>query len=151
MPVQFRAIDRRRNPREILASFERRTDEFKRRVLSKAAESIVAFSPVDTGTYIMEHDITSGGRQRGLASVSSHGRPRGQEKSDFDGAALSKLLAAVEALPTGFSDVMLANYAAHAPQVEYLGWGSTGPYYVYTETRARMAQFIVDTEMELRF
>lgn len=151
MPVQFRAIDRRRNPRDLFKQFEESADRMKRAVLSKAANAIVAFSPVDTGTYIMAHSIQAGGRQRRVAGVSSADKERGQSKEQFVGPALAQLEADIDNLPAGFTDVMLINAANHAPLVEYLGWENTEAYYVYTETRARMPQFIEEAARETGF
>lgn len=149
--VQYRAIDRRRAPRDILRDFDERADALKTRVLEKMADVIIAGSPVDTGVYIMSHSIGDGGRARGLATTSSAGRPRGQPHAQFAAPARAQLAADIAALPKGARNVMLRNTAAHAPFVEYVGWGGRGAYHVYANTRARAAEFIAAAAAELGF
>lgn len=104
-------------------------DEFLRNV----AEDLVASSPVDTGTYVRNHSITtssgSGGRQ------SSHGKP--PDDGSARPEALSKLEGQIASLPRDTTTVYISNRSPHANRVEYGGWSRTGPYAVFSTVRAR--------------
>jgi len=157
--VQFRAIDRRRNPAEMMKTFEMNADRFKKRVYEKIAVEIVDNSPVDTGTYIMAHSV-AGGRDEGfVGDRSSIGKPRKRNPAQFKALARGNLLRSVAALPAGATDVHFRNRAEHAPKVEYLGWFNSGPatsgfkepYHVYSRARAKASQFIREAAAEFGF
>jgi hypothetical protein len=157
--VQFRAIDRRRAPAELMRSFETRAAALKQRVYEKMAEDIVARSPVDTGTYIMAHTAGAGRDSGFTGTMSSLGKVRGRSHSEFASAARAQLLASVAAIPANATDVYFRNAAMHAPQVEYLGWSNSGsalngmkePKRVYARARAKAPQLIRDAAAELGF
>jgi hypothetical protein len=159
--VQFRAIDRRRSPAEIVKNFEMQAEALKRRVYEKIANAIVDASPVDTGTYIMAHSAAAGGRDEGFErDRSSKGKLRGRNPAQFKNIARGNLMRSVAAIPVGATDVYFRNRALHAPRVEYLGWtrplfgiaespkAPVPPYHVYARARAQVGQFIREAAAE---
>lgn len=104
-------------------------DEFLRNV----AEDLVNSSPVDTGTYVRNHSITTSSGAGGTSS--SHGKPPDDGSARAD--ALDKLEGQIAGLPKEAATVYISNRSPHANIVEYGGWASKGPYAVYTSVRAR--------------
>lgn len=159
--VQFRAIDRRRAPTDIVRSFETRAASLKRRVYESIAHRVIDYSPVDTGTYIMAHTVQAGRSAGSVASESSEGKLRGRPKAMFEQQARARLLGSVATIPPDATDVYFVNSAMHAPRVEYLGWDAPlfgdpniagpGPYRVYARARAEVGQMIQTAAAELGF
>lgn len=117
----------------LINKVEQELDAVRDEFLRNVAEDLVNSSPVDTGTYVRNHSITtssgSGGKQN------SHGKPpdSGTAKDD----ALNKLNAQIASLPKDTTTVYIANRSPYANKVEYSGWGKTSAYAVYTGVRNR--------------
>ena len=101
--------------------------------LYNIAEDLVMFSPIDTGTYVRNHSITSttgsGGKQN------SHGKPPDDGSAVSD--AIDKLVGQIKGLSPEETKVYIANRSPYANKVEYSGWGATPPYAVYTSVESR--------------
>jgi hypothetical protein len=117
----------------LLKNVEQRLDEVRDEFLRNVAEDLVNSSPVDTGTYVKNHSITTSSGSGG--SQSSHGKEK--DTGAARGVALDKLEGQIAALPAEATKVYIANRSPHANQVEYGGWARTPPYAVYTGVRAR--------------
>jgi hypothetical protein len=167
--VQFRAISKTDTSAKILADFERSAGELKKDVLLHLAAEVVWNSPVDTGNYMLSHEIVSGGRSGNFPErpTDSHGKPRQQDKGAKGAMALEKLYSQIAALLPGDTDFMLRNSARYAWRIEYGGWGegsikkavgvtadekafqqafATQPYRVYARARSMAPQFIADAK-----
>jgi hypothetical protein len=123
----------------LIKQIETDLDAVRDEFLTNVAEDLVSSSPVDTGTYVKNHSITtstgSGGRQ------SSAGKPK--DNGSARGEALDKLIGQIVGIPKGTETVYIANRSPHANIVEYVGWENkntgkvTSPYYVYEGVRNR--------------
>lgn len=139
--VQFKAISRIQTSQALLDRFNRASVEVKRHVLGGLADAVVANSPVDTGNYMMSHEIVSGGRDGGFPQnpTNSHGLPRGQPHGPAAAAARTALHAQVNAIQPTDTHFMLRNSAVYAARVEYLGWGAGSGGPAVGATREQMA------------
>lgn len=117
-------------------------DEFLRNV----AEDLVNSSPVDTGTYVRNHSITTSTGAGGTSS--SHGKPPDDGSARPD--ALAKLEGQIAGLPKEATTVYIANRSPHANKVEYGGWSRTSPYAVYTTVRARAGAHLQNAVNKVR-
>ena len=143
MIVQVGAI-RTRDTRDIEALFKAHAVQIRQQVVERIADSIIDSSPVDTGTYIMAHAAGVGALPE-IESRSSHGKPRGRSKPQFQALARNNLKRSVSARALQAStEVWFRNRALHAAQVEYLGWNGTPAYHVYARAGAEAEQFIRD-------
>jgi len=145
---EFRLIDNRRREADVIREMTQKVEGFNEILLKKLAAEIVRLSPVDTGTYMESHSISS--RRTGApAKNSSHGKPRNQEKDPFAQAALDRLFSEIEALKPG-DNAFVANTAVHAKIVEYGGanW-QRGPYAVYRSARAKTPVFVQEAAAEV--
>lgn len=121
----------------LINKVEQELDAVRDEFLRNVAEDLVNSSPVDTGTYVRNHSITtssgSGGRQN------SHGKPPDNGTARAD--ALDKLNGQIAGLPKDTTTVYIANRSPYANKVEYSGWmgkeKKTEPYFVYTSVRNR--------------
>jgi hypothetical protein len=161
MAVQFKAISKIDTSGALLRRFEEAALEVKKDVMRGLAAEVVGNSPVDTGNYIMSHEIVAGGRDRGFTDspTNSHGLPRNQSHSSKSGPALARLNAQVEGIQPNDTQFMLRNTAVYAARVEYGGWGGGAiravgstdaeraavprqPYHVYSRARAAVGPLI---------
>jgi hypothetical protein len=132
----------------IIKKIEGQLDNVQTGFLEKIAETLVSFSPVDTGAYVESHSInTSSGSGR---SRTSHGRPK-QDINSAKGTALDQLLSDVAAVSPDASKVFMNNRSPHNKEVEFGGynWGKDG-YYVYTRTRAMAPQLLEEAIREAK-
>lgn len=135
MVVQMKMISQR-TTQNMEQLFRERAAELKRRAGEKIADYIVDNSPVDTGTYVMAH-VAGSGAMPEIASRSSDGKPRGQNKQQFRNLARGNLKRSVSAAAVqAGSEIWFRNRALHAPEVEYIGWNSREAYHVYAKARA---------------
>jgi len=123
--VQFKAISKLDTSRDLLRRFEEAAVEVKKDVMRGLAAEVVVNSPVDTGNYMLSHEIVAGGRDGGFPQnpTNSHGLPRRQSRGDKASAALGMLMAQVETIQPTDVAFMLRNSAVYAARVEYGGWG----------------------------
>lgn len=172
--VQFKAISKLDTSAAVLERFERSSGELKREVMRGLAEAVVANSPVDTGNYMLSHEVVSGGRSGTFSEnpTTSHGLPRQQPHAAKAGQALATLLSQIDGFGDADTQFMLRNSAAYAPRVEYGGWGegsltravgvtrgerayqqakATQPYHVYARARAQAPQIIAAARARLGF
>lgn len=99
----------------LLKKVEEDLDAVRTEFLRNVAYDLIISSPVDTGTYVKNHSITTSSGSGG--TTSSHG------KSKDDGTArvvaLENLNAQILGLPKDASKVYIANRSPHAAIVEY--------------------------------
>jgi hypothetical protein len=106
-------------------------DEAKKRALGEAAAWVMLRSPVDTGTYMDNHNIGQGNSVPSSASISSKGKPKNQNWTAHANEAEARLAGQIESLPEDWKRATIANTSEHADEVEYKhGYG------VYTSLRA---------------
>ena len=135
---EYRLIDNRRKGGALAKEMSASLEGFHSALLKMLADEVVGLSPVDTGTYMDNHSMHSGRKQRPRVD-SSHGKPGGQDYSTYADAARSRLYGDIESTKAG-DEVFVSNTAVHAPAVEYGGhnW-KRGPYAVYRTARSRIA------------
>lgn len=143
--VQFRALDNRTSVAKQILALEQKIEGFRNKVFIGMATSVVQRSPVDTGTYMDSHSVGIG-RNRSGPITSSRGKPRGQNRSPYESAALARLIAQINALPPLANPVYFKNNAEHARYVEY-GPASTNEsagnaYRVYQNTRSELPEIV---------
>ena len=124
----------------IIKKIEQDLDQVRDEFLRNVAQDLVASSPVDTGTYVSNHSITTSSGSGGTKN--SHGKApdTGTARSE----ALSKLNAQISALPPEATTVYIANRSPYADRVEYSGWRSTSAYQVFTSVRNRAGIHLQD-------
>lgn len=131
--IKFKFVDKRTNVGKRIAALMEQLEELPKEFLRLTADEIVARSPVDTGTYMEAHNIGAT-----TAPTTSTGKPRHQEYGTYADAALGRLYAQIEALPTDTTRHYISNNSQHAWKVEYEhGWAP------YTSAREK-AQIILD-------
>ena len=113
-------------------------DSIRSEFLKGLSEEVVLSSPVDTGTYVMSHNVgesSAAGRFTGnIRYIGPPGRDRGSMQQE----ALSKMYAQIDSLPKEQTRVNLSNNSAHAYIVEDGGFGwITSPYKIYATARNR--------------
>lgn len=121
-----------------LRKVEQDLDLIRTEFLKDLATEIVENSPVDTGTYVMSHNVgerSSAGQFTG--NIRYIGLP-GQNQQAMQEQALNKVIAQIAALPPNQTVVSISNNSAHANIVEVGGnsW-RRGGYYVYQTARSR--------------
>lgn len=82
--------------------------------LQGMANQLILFSPVDTGTYITNHNLGVSD-----SSASSKGKPRNQPYANFADQGLRRLSADIAAMASNPANVIFSNSAEHALEVEY--------------------------------
>lgn len=133
----------------ILKQIENDLDQVRDVFLTRMAEDLVSFSPVDTGAYVTSHSITTAtnlGRSR-----TSENKPTGMAEAPMKAQALDQLLSDIANLPKDTTKVYMNNRSPHNNHVEYGGWGwKRGGYEVYKKTRARAGQHLSDAVNEVK-
>jgi hypothetical protein len=128
----------------IIKKIEQDLDQVRDEFLRNVAQDLVASSPVDTGTYVSNHSITTSSGSGGTKN--SHGK--GPDTGTARGEALDKLNAQISALPPEATTIYIANRSPYANKVEYTGWvgknRSTAPYQVFTSVRNRAGIHLQD-------
>lgn len=149
-----------------LKAAEEFIDDAKEEVLRGAVDLLVNRSPVDTGTYIDNHNIGAGNDTPVTSNTSSEGR---SGYFDIEGPAYEPLAPRPErdearqrmysqilALPDGWKRASFSNSAMHFTDVEYGGprWeGKYGPsngYGVYAQLRSAWPVIKQDAVNEAR-
>lgn len=147
LKTQFRVIDRRVRGDRILSEVDDAVGSLHRRAARFMAERVVAYSPVDTGTYMDSHHVTQG-RAGGAPTETSHRKPRGQPREPHESEALTRMYDEIDALPNA-RETRVSNNAQHARIVEY-GRGNSFGYLVYRRAREDTREFIARMVAETR-
>ena len=117
MTVSFKVIDNRTSISGKIKDMERQLENYKVFFLQGMAEEIILASPVDTGTYITSHTISSsipGG------FTSSLGKPKNQDFSTYAQIGLNGLFSDIEAVrDLDLTAIRISNVSGHAHVVEY--------------------------------
>jgi len=117
--VQFRAIDRRRAPQEIMRNFTQLAARVQKEVYRDMAQDIATRSSdhVDTGTYASGHVV--GQRSGSFAPTeTTAGKPQGVASGPPTQAGLSAMRSGIDGLPDSAENVVFRNRAVHAEHVE---------------------------------
>ena len=118
---------------QAIRKIEQDLEDVRNEFLKGMAREVVLSSPVDTGTYVMSHNV---GERSAAGQFTGNIRyigPPGQNTGAMQQEALSKLYSQIDALPAEQTRVSLSNNSAHARIVEEGGkdW-KRGPYQIYT-------------------
>lgn len=121
-----------------LRKVEQDLDLIRTEFLKDLATEIIEDSPVDTGTYVMSHNV---GERSAAGQFTGNIRyigPPGQNEQAMQEQALSKVFAQIDALPPNQTVVSISNNSAHANIVESGGanWRRRG-YFIYQNARSR--------------
>lgn len=128
---------------QLLRGVEQDLEQVRNEFLKAMVQEIVKESPVDTGTYILSHNVgeasASGQYTGGLRYIG----PPGQSESAMKGAALAKLEGQIESLSAEQTRVNISNNSAHARIVEDGGYNwKRGPFNVYRNAAARASHLL---------
>jgi len=116
---------------------EATTEEILKDILSEGAKSIALNSPVVTGHYINNHEIT-------LGSIGKGGKPavKKTKKIVSPGGAktrmLSKFISIIEGITRKNKIISISNAVPYAINVEVLGWGKKPAYAVYQKAMSAL-------------
>jgi hypothetical protein len=126
---------------------EQLIDNFREEYLMGLAEEIVFNSPVDTGAYILSHNIGDNfTTSDGVGGRRDQGDgPFGAKWSQLQQPALSKLDAQIRAIPDTQTVVTIRNTSSHATIVEY-----QHGYEVYSRARAKSGMIAREAEARAR-
>ena len=121
---------------QALRKIEEDLEAVRNEFLKGMARAVVTPSPVDTGTYVMAHNIGETSAAGQFTGNIRYINPPGQSKAGMQSQALDKLYAQIDALPVNQTRVNLSNNSAHADIVEKGGWRwKTNPYEIYAGAR----------------
>ena len=126
---------------------EKLVENFREEYLMGFAEEIVFNSPVDTGAYIMSHNIGDNfTTSEGVGGRRPAGDgPFGAKWSSLQEPALSKLDNQIRTLPETQTIVTIRNTSSHAAMVEY-----QHGYEVYSRARNKSGQIAREAEARAR-
>jgi len=108
------------------AKLELMVKGYRDEYLELMAANLVLVSPVDTGTYITNHNI---GTSQVGATASSDGKLTDQPYGPFAQEGFNNLLSDIASLPEGINNVVMSNASEHSDEVEY-----TYGYLPYAQT-----------------
>lgn len=133
----------------IVKKIEGQLDDVKILFLQKVAQTLVSYSPVDTGAYITSHTIT--GRSGNGRSRTSHGKPKRQSFGLKASESLSQLMSDIGTLSKDETKTYISNRSPHNKIVEYGGanW-RRGGYNTYTRTRAVAPMLLAEAIQEAK-
>ena len=134
-----------------LRKVESDLDEVRTLFLTKMATEVVESSPVDTGTYVMSHNVSETSAAGQFTGEIKYIGPPNQNKEAMQKAALNKVLGQIASLPKNQTRVSLSNNSAHANIVEFGGanWQRNG-YFVYEAARNLAPRFLKDAIQEVK-
>jgi hypothetical protein len=126
---------------------EQLVENFREEYLWGMAEEIVDNSPVDTGAYILSHNIGDNfERSEGVGGPRDQGDgPFGAKWSSLRGPALNRLEAQIQTIPETQTVVTIRNTSPHASDVEY-----EHGYEVYSTTRRKSGLIAREAEARAR-
>ena len=119
--MQVKAIlaGTRRDLDAMVKQYEADIMELKKRALQQIVAQVVNYSPVDTGTYIMNHEVRlRSGSFRSTVTIPKNAL-RGRDWSEFEQAAVAKLFADIEAIDLSKDTISIRNKSTHAAVVEH--------------------------------
>ena len=116
--------------------------DFQEEYLRGFANSIVLDSPVDTGTYMKSHVISTSPQS---GNVSSHGEERNQPWGPIAQSTLNRLYSEIATIPEGTNNVYISNISEHADDVEY-----RHGYEVFSRARAKSGAIAAEAEARAR-
>ena len=130
---------------QAIRKVEQDLEDVRNEFLKGMAREVVLPSPVDTGTYVMSHNIGDRSAAGQFTGNIRYIGPPGQDKGAMQQEALSKLYAQVDALPPTQTVVSLSNNSAHANIVENGGanWRRS-PYKIYEVARNNAPRVLRD-------
>lgn len=125
-------------------AFRAKVADAKKAVLTELVSAIVQNSPVDTGNYVLSHELASGTEPPPLnpTITTSRGMRRGQPVDVMHDRAAEKLRTQIAAVPDEHTNFLIWNNAVYGFKVEYAGWNGTPPYYVYARAQAEAPDII---------
>ena len=134
-----------------LRKIENDLDEVRELFLEKIATEVITGSPVDTGTYVMSHNVSEASAAGQFTGEIRYIGPPNQNKQAMQQAALNKVLGQIANLPKNQTRVSLSNNSAHANIVEFGGkrWERDG-YYLYDTARKRASILLDEAVKEVK-
>lgn len=118
-------------------------DQIRTVFLKDMAQEVVNSSPVDTGTYVMSHNVGEQSAAGQFTGNINYIGPPNQDPTVMRNAALAKLNSQIDSLPVDQTRVNLSNNSAHSRIVETgPSWRREG-YFVYSRAR-EMAPILLD-------
>jgi hypothetical protein len=135
-----------------LRKIENDLDDVRTLFLEKLATEVVTASPVDTGTYVMSHNVGEVSAAGQFTGNIKYIGPPNQNKQAMQQAALNKVLGQIASLPDNQTRVSLSNNSAHANIVEFGGnmWKTKNGYYIYDTARNRAPILLKDAIQEVK-
>lgn len=114
-------------------------------VLRGLAAAVADASPVDTGTYVTSHRVEVGDDLAAIPALySSHGKPRNQDRAQYQGIGKAKMDGQIGALPMDREAYVIGNESEHRSTVETdLG------YSVFSKAVARFDRIVQDVKARL--
>lgn len=141
--AQYKVSDGRKLNQKIINEMSRKIEGFKEEFLRELAASIVLDSPVDTGTYMENHNV---GTNPKSGSDSSRGKPRNQNYGTYANQALSNLYSQIDGVANDDLDtIYFYNTAEHAITVEY-----EHGYEPYSRAKAKAPQMASEAAAKVK-
>jgi hypothetical protein len=136
MPT-FKLVQQGQSVESILKKYRQSLGDARDEFLIGMAAEVVLRSPVDTGTYMEGHTITTGGSVPKVDS--SKNKPRSRPYQPFAQAAMNRMASQIRALPKDVPVVSISNSAIHSDLVEY----SYG-YAPYSQARNEASRIAIE-------
>jgi len=134
-----------------LRKVQQDVDDIRTLFLKNLAEEVIKSSPVDTGTYVMSHNVSEVSAAGQFTGNIRYIGPPNQNKEAMQSEALVKVFAQIDSLPKGQTKVSLSNNSAHANIVETGGknWNKPG-YYIYDTAKNRVPILFKQAEQQVK-
>ena len=130
---------------EVIRKLEENLEDVRNEFLKGMAREVVLPSPVDTGTYVMSHNVGDRSAAGQFTGNIRYIGPPGQDRASMQQEALTKLYTQIDSLPAEQTVVSLSNNAPHANIVESGGANWTrGPYKIYETARNNAPRILQD-------
>ncbi len=108
--------------------------------------SLIYHSPVDSGTYVANHQFGINGPAVGIPDMTGYGVSRKSQMHGIKMRELKSLLAKVKLINKETKSIYISNEVPYADKVEWLGWPKTPAKAVYQKARKAMVRYIVRTQ-----
>lgn len=136
---------------QALRKIEQDLETIRSEFLKGMAREVVDPSPVDTGTYVMAHNVGETSSAGQFTGNIRYINPPGQSRAGMQSQALDKLYAQIDSLPANQTRVNLSNNSAHAGIVEDGGWRwITSPYKIYAGARNNAPRILQEAIAKVR-